>query len=110
MEDCCYDEIDNGEQGLKKVRLCSTSSTDTVDTDSQQRTCDLELDTVKELFQRYDLAEGDNIPCCICGECFLTSVCVSNIFKDFFLHLTFSMVQITFGVASKQCPVVPITI
>lgn len=70
MEDNFNDDSDsNTEQEVKKIRSFSTSSSESVDNDSsQQRPGDLELDTVKELFQRYDLAEGDNIPCCICGK------------------------------------------
>ena len=71
MEDSYYN-FDHVGQQRKKVRSSSTSSTDSIDVETQQeqRPGDLELDTVKELFQRYDLAEGDNIPCCICGKYF----------------------------------------
>ena len=71
MEDSYYN-FDHVGQQRKKVRSSSTSSTDSMDVETQQeqRPGDLELDTVKELFQRYDLAEGDNIPCCICGKYF----------------------------------------
>ena len=70
MEDnLSYDSDSLTNNAAKKHRSLSTSSSESVDIEStQQRLGDLELDTVKELFQRYDLAEGDNIPCYICGK------------------------------------------
>ena len=70
MEDNFNDDNDSTtDHKAKKFRSLSTSSSESVDIEStQQRLGDLELDKVKELFQRYDLAEGDNIPCYICGK------------------------------------------
>ena len=68
-ENVSYDSDSLTNHAAKKHRSFSTSSSESVDIEStQQKLGDLELDTVKELFQRYDLAEGDNIPCCICGK------------------------------------------
>ena len=74
MEETFNDDSDSTtDHRAKKFRSLSTSSSESVDIEStQQRLGDLELDTVKELFLRYDLAEGDNIPCCICGKLFST--------------------------------------
>ena len=85
MEDNYNDDSDSiADQRTKKFRSLSTSSSESVDFEStQQRLGDLELDTVKELFQRYDLAEGDNIPCCICGKCF-SSLFYCNVGVEFF--------------------------
>ncbi len=60
-------EFEEAEKQAKKSRLCSTSSTESLDSSQQHAQGDLEWDTVKELFERYDLAEGDNIPCYVCG-------------------------------------------
>ncbi len=60
-------EFEEAEHQEKKSRTCSTSSTDSTESTNPTQG-DLEWDTVKELFLRYDLAEGDNIPCCICGK------------------------------------------
>ena len=66
MENGFYDS-EGSERQVKKSRSCSTSSTDS--TESTHHTPrDLEWDTVKEIFERYDLAEGENISCFICGK------------------------------------------
>jgi len=80
MEDnLSYDSDSLTNNAAKKHRSLSTSSSESVDIEStQQRLGDLELDTVKELFQRYDLAEGDNIPCYVCGKHYKSRVCVKK--------------------------------
>eukprot|EP00794_Sanderia_malayensis_P011035 gene11035-12200_t len=61
------------ERQAKKSRSSSTSSTESLDSMPQHVQGDLEWDTVKEIFERYDLTEGDNIPCFICGTEFASS-------------------------------------
>jgi len=61
---------------VKKIRTESSSSDPAVDSPVSVR--NLELESVKELFQDYDLLEAEAVSCVICGKNYKSKVCVKK--------------------------------
>jgi len=79
----CTDVYLTEPTSVKKIRSNSTSSTDTIIPESipspTSTIRNLELDSVKEIFQGYDLLNtSGEVSCVVCGKSYKSKVCVKK--------------------------------